>query len=96
MGEMSTCLLFQGRFEEAADTARQLLDLAPDYLRGLQRIAVVLSKSGAIDEATEVLNRVTELQPDFSETYVRDTYPYAKTEHLQTLLEGFRLAGMKN
>ena len=36
MGEMSTCLLFQGRFEEAADTARQLLDLAPDYLRGRQ------------------------------------------------------------
>ena len=33
------------------------------------------------------------LQPDFDEAYVRQTYPYARPEHTEMILEGLRLAG---
>lgn len=95
LGELATCLLFQGNMEKAAETARHLRDLAPDYSRGLQRVASVLGHFGAKEEAADVLQQVMRLQSDFGADYVRDTYPYAKTEHLETLLQGLRLAGMQ-
>ncbi|MEW9918835.1 hypothetical protein AB2B41_04440 [Marimonas sp. MJW-29] len=95
LGELSTCLLFQGKMELAAETARNLRDLAPDYSRGLQRVASVLGHVGAKEEAADALERVMRLQPDFGENYVRETYPYSDTEHLETLIRGLRLAGMQ-
>lgn len=96
LGELSTCLLFKGDFEKAVETARHLRDIAPEYSRGLQRVASVLGHAGAKEEAADALQRVRQLQSDFGEDYVRGTYPYAKPEHLETLIKGLRLAGMRD
>lgn len=93
LGDVTTCQLFTGRIEEAAQTARQLRAIAPEYCRGLQRVVVSLGHAGATDEAAEVLARVMELQPDFDEAYVRETYPYAMAEHVDMVLDGLRRAG---
>jgi len=93
LGDITTCELFAGRMEPAVEAARQLRDIAPDYIRGLQRVVVTLGHAGETDEAADALARVLTLQPDFDEAYVRQTYPYARPEHTEMILEGLRLAG---
>lgn len=95
LGELATCLAFTGRMEEAARTARHLRDIAPDYARGLQRVAAVLGLAGETAEAAQVLAEIRTLQPGFNEAYVRDTYPYSVPEHLERLLDGLRAAGLE-
>jgi TolB-like protein len=93
LGDVTTCELFTGRMDAAVDAARQLRDIAPNYIRGLQRVVVTLGHAGKTEEAAETLVRVMTLQPDFDEAYVRQTYPYARPEHTETILEGLRRAG---
>ncbi|WP_372579129.1 hypothetical protein [Ruegeria hyattellae] len=95
LGDITTCELFAGNIEAAVKSARQLRDIAPDYCRGLQRVVVTLGHAGETEEAAKVLAKVLALQPDFDETYVRETYPYARPEHVETILDGLRLAGWK-
>ncbi|MBO9436854.1 hypothetical protein J7394_21825 [Ruegeria sp. R13_0] len=95
LGDITTCELFAGHIEAAVESARQLRDIAPDYCRGLQRAAVTLGHAGEIDEAAEVLERVLALQPDLDEAYVRETYPYARPEHVEVILDGLRRAGWR-
>lgn len=93
LGDVTTCELFLGNMREAIAAARELRDIAPEYCRGLQRVAVTLGHAGMTAEAYEALQRVLELQPDFDEAYVRETYPYVKSEHIDLILEGLRRSG---
>ena len=95
LGDITTCELFAGQETEAVATARQLRDIAPDYVRGLQRVVMTLGYAGATDEAKTVLERVMALQPNFDVTYVRETYPYARPEHTEIIIEGLRRAGWR-
>ena len=94
LGDITTCELFAGDTGAAVKSARQLRDIAPEYCRGLQRVAVTLGHAGEVDEAAEVLRKVLVLQPDLDEAYVRETYPYARPEHVELILEGLRRAGL--
>ena len=93
LGELATCQMFLGQADEAIATARQLRAIAPSYSRGLQRVAIVLGQCGERAEAKSALDEVMALQPDFDETYVRTTYPYARPEHIEMILDGLRRAG---
>ncbi len=95
LGDITTCELFAGRMEAAVEAARQLRDIAPEYNRGLQRVAVTLGHAGETAEAARALETVLALQPDFDEEYVRQTYPYARPEHVEIIIDGLRLAGWK-
>lgn len=93
LGDITTCELFAGRIDAAVEAARQLRDIAPEYVRGLQRVAVTLGHAGETDEAADVLAGVLARQHDFDEAYVRETYPYARPEHVEMILDGLRRAG---
>lgn len=93
LGDVTTCQLFLGQIDAAVETSRQLRDIAPEYSRGLQRVVVTLGHANHTDEAGQVLKKVLELQPDLDEDYLRSTYPYAKPEHAEMIIEGFRRAG---
>jgi hypothetical protein len=41
------------------------------------------------------MNLLSHLQPDFSDAYVRATYPFRFAEHLALFNEGLRRAGWK-
>ena len=71
------------------------MNIAPDYGRGLQRVVMTLGHTGDLETAGRALTRVEEIMPDFDEAYVRKTYPYARPEHTEILIEGLRLAGWK-
>lgn len=93
LGDITTCELFSGQVDAAVETARQLRDIAPDYVRGLQRVAVTMGHAGRTEEAADALSKVLTLQPDFDETYIRETYPYARAEHTEFIIDGLRRAG---
>lgn len=93
LGQLASCEMFLGNGSAAQDAARQLLAIAPDYARGLQRCVATFGYFGDETLAAKALARLMEIQPDFNETYVRETYPYERAEHLEMLLNGFRRAG---
>jgi tetratricopeptide (TPR) repeat protein len=93
LGDITTCELIAGHIEVAVESARQLRDIAPEYCRGLQRVAVTLGHAGELEEAAEVMSKVLALQKDLDEAYVRETYPYAHPDHVELILDGLRRAG---
>lgn len=95
LGDITTCELLSGRLQAAADTARQLRAVAPHYCRGMQRVVVSLAHAGLMDEARAALSEVQAMLPDFDETYVRQTYPYARSTDLDMILEGLKRAGWR-
>ena len=93
LGDITTCELFVGNLKAAEDAARKIMNIAPDYARGLQRVVMTLGHSGDIETAQRALARVYELMPYFDEAYVRQTYPYARPEDTEVIIEGLRRAG---
>ncbi|MBF9030240.1 hypothetical protein HKCCE3408_07520 [Rhodobacterales bacterium HKCCE3408] len=93
LGDITTCQILSGQVEPAVETARQLRAIAPNYLRGMQRVVVTLGLAGETGEAAEALERVMALQPGFDADYVRDTYPYARPELLEAIFDGLQRAG---
>lgn len=89
------CRALGGNLDDAVLMARKTMDVAPNYLRGLQRCASVLAHAGKLAEAEGVLRRIDELGGSFSEAYVRETYPFTRPEDLEFLTEGLRKAGWK-
>ncbi|MDF0601758.1 hypothetical protein P1J78_13515 [Psychromarinibacter sp. C21-152] len=93
LGDITTCEMFIGHRDAALDAAERLLAIAPGYARGLQRCVVTFGYFDVTERAAHALDMLRREQPDFGEAYVRETYPYARPEHLEMILEGFRKAG---
>ena len=89
------CKALAGGLDEAVIYARKTMDIAPKYLRGLQRCAAVLAHAGKTDEAGDILQRIDELGGAFSEDYVRRTYPFTRAQDGEFLIDGLRKAGWK-
>jgi len=87
------CRALTGRMDEAIVLARKMIAAAPKYVRGLQRCAAVFAHAGELREARRCLQSAEELGGTFSESYVRDTYPFVKNEHLEFLIDGLHRAG---
>ncbi len=87
------CKALVGNLDEAVDYARKTMDIAPKYLRGLQRSAAVLAHAGKIDEAVDILRRIDELGGAFTETYLRETYPFTRPKDRDFLISGLHKAG---
>lgn len=92
-GDMTTCYMFAGDTERSVEIARQLMAIGNDYSRGLQRCAATFGHAGETELAKAAVARLGEIHPDFSEDYVRMTYPFSKTEDLDFFIEGLRKAG---
>ena len=93
LGQIASCALFTGDEDKAVSAARELVAIAPDYARGLQRSVSIFGYFGLKQEAKSALVRLREIDPNFSEAYARETYPYARTEDAERMLEGLSRAG---
>lgn len=94
LGQIATCELLSGNRDNALEAAQKMIAIAPNYARGLQRC---VSTFGYFDEpalASQALEGLLRVQPDFDEAYVRRTYPYARTSDLETILLGFHKTGV--
>ncbi len=95
LGDITTCHMFAGGMDEAVEAARQLMAIAPGYSRGLQRCLATFGAAGRAELASQALELMLRAQPDFSEQYVRETYPFARAEDLETFLEALRKGGWR-
>jgi hypothetical protein len=67
----------------------------PANVRAHHRLVVALGHTAREAEARAALETLLHLQPDFSDAYVRGTYPFRFAEHLALFNEGLRRAGWK-
>ena len=82
------------QFEQAAAEARKATAIKPDFARVYHRLAAALGHLGHKQEAKAALESIFRLHPEFCAEYVRSTYPFRDSRHLDILIEGLVHAGL--
>jgi adenylate cyclase len=82
-----------GKYEEAAASALDGLQVEPDYQPGLRLGAAAYGQLGRLEEANRLILHLRELFPDITLSILKDLLPY-KPDHLAAYLHGLRKAGL--
>ena len=83
-----------GRYDESLVWATKAMRLQPNFL-GTHRIAMGCHvMSGRIEEARRVCAHVMRMNPDQRVSRLKDLHPQLKLEHLKSLEDAYRIAGM--
>ena len=95
-GGLATAYFVASRYPEWARAAREAVHLRPD-VPGHQRIlAVGCAYTGDLDEARRALTRLRELQPNISQAWIRQYFPFVRQDDIERYLEGLRMAGLSD
>jgi len=81
------------QFEEGLVHADQALQALSTNVRALQRRMACLGNLGRIEEGRAALQTLRELQPGFSMSYLRATYPFKRSEQWNVLMQGLEPLG---
>ncbi len=95
LADLSLSRLLLGDVDGAVAAATDAVHREPENARAYQRLVAALGHTSRGAEARAALETLSHLQPDFSESYVRATYPFRLAEHLSLFNEGLRSAGWK-
>src|SRR5215813_5746157 len=93
LADLSLSRLLLGDVDGAVAAATDAVDREPENVRAHQRLVTALGHTAQVADAKAALNALLLLQPDFSDAYVRATYPFRFAEHLVLFNEGLRKAG---
>ena len=83
------------RYEEAAETARRAIRIAPDNPTFRRQLASASAMLGRLDDAREAITEYRRLEPDHT---IADAskIPSKVPEHLDRFIEGLRKAGLSD
>ena len=81
------------RYEEAAETARRAIRIAPDNPTFRRQLASASAMLGRLDDAREAITEYRRLEPDHTIADARKI-PSKVPEHLDRFIEGLRKAGL--
>ena len=95
LADLSLARLLLGDVDDAVAAATDAVQREPENVRAHHRLVAALGHTGREAEARAALKTLLHLQPDFSDAYVRATYPFRFAEHLALFNDGFRRAGWK-
>ena len=93
LADLSLARLLLGDVEGAVAAATDAVHREPENVRAHHRLVAALGHTAREAEARAALKTLLHLQPDFSDAYVRATYPFRFAEHLALFNEGLRRAG---
>jgi TolB-like protein/Tfp pilus assembly protein PilF len=93
LADLSLSHLLLGDVNSAVAAATEAVHREPENARAYHRLVAALGHTARGAEARAALETLSHLQPDFSESYVRATYPFRFPEHLSQFNEGLRRAG---
>jgi TolB-like protein/DNA-binding SARP family transcriptional activator len=93
LADLSLARLLLDDVEGAVADAREAIRFEPGSVRAHHRLVAALGHRGPKAEAQEALRTLLQLQPDFSDAYVRSTYPFRLPQHMAVFAEGFQRAG---
>jgi len=82
-----------GRYDEAVDTARRAIRIAPNNPTFRRQLASSLALQGRMDEARAAVADYLRLEPDHT-TADASKVPTKIPEHLDRFVEGLRIAGL--
>jgi tetratricopeptide (TPR) repeat protein len=91
---MALAHLFAGRFESASSWAEKAYRDLPSFLLVAAIIAASYALAGRMEDATRVMQQVRRLDPALRISDLADWIPIHRPEHLATLAEGLRRAGL--
>jgi adenylate cyclase len=83
-----------GRYPEAVDAARKVLQLRAGMLPGMRIYVASLAQAGRMDEARAILERIKEVHPALSVAWIEQNVPYMPGA-MAKFLEGMRKAGLE-
>ncbi|HEX2340756.1 MAG TPA: winged helix-turn-helix domain-containing protein [Vicinamibacterales bacterium] len=95
LADLSLSRLLLGDVDGAVAAATEAVHREPANVRAHHRLVAALGHTSREAEARAALETLLHLQPDFSDAYVRATYPFQFAEHLALFHEGLRRAGWK-
>ena len=82
-----------GKYEEAAASALDGLQVEPDHQPSLRLGAAAYGQLGRLEEANRLILHLRELFPDITLSILKDLLPY-KPDHLAAYLNGLSKAGL--
>ncbi len=91
---MALSHFFAGRFDCAADWAEKALRNLPTLLPAVALLAASHALSGRMDKATQVMQRLHELDPTLRLSRLKEWLPIQRPEDVARFTEGLRLAGL--
>jgi adenylate cyclase len=81
-------------FEQAITAGKQAIESNPNYTVPYRAVASALAHTGRIDEAREMIARLTVLVPDLSLSTLPEVVVFRHSGGLDLILEGLRMAGV--
>lgn len=93
MAGLAAAHYLEGRYTEAAEWARQAIQLRPGHLGARRKLCASLAQAGLIAEAKSELRWLRALQPNISIAWIKQSVPYTPGP-MSHFLEGMRKAGL--
>jgi adenylate cyclase len=91
---MAYAHFFSGRYAEAASWAESALRDRPDHVAALRLLASSAAMLGRQEQAAKAMKRSREIDPFSRLSNLSDRIPLRRPEHLATLIDSLRKAGM--
>ncbi|HZQ00163.1 MAG TPA: adenylate/guanylate cyclase domain-containing protein [Reyranella sp.] len=92
--QMAWANFFLRRYDEAMSWAQRVLSHRPHAMAAWLALAIAQSQSGRTEEARATMAQVLRVVPDFHVAKARERAPYRRSEDVDLMLEGLRLAGL--
>jgi adenylate cyclase len=83
-----------GEYDKAVQMGRRVLAENPNYFAAYRPLITSLARTGAVDEARVLLERLLANEPQFSIGWFRSKYPPLPGDRLEHYLKGFREVGL--
>jgi tetratricopeptide (TPR) repeat protein len=83
-----------GEYAKAVEMGRRVVAENPNYFAAYRPLITSLARTGAIDEARTLLDKLLANEPQFSIGWFRSKYPPLPGDQLEHYLEGFREVGV--
>lgn len=86
--------MIEGEYEQVVSVGRRVIKGNPDFTAAYKPVIAALGLLGRIEEAKPHLERLRELEPNFTIAHFREVYPLRNENDRDRYCEGLRLAGV--
>jgi class 3 adenylate cyclase/tetratricopeptide (TPR) repeat protein len=90
---MAMAHLLSGRLDDALYWAQRTTQENAQWPGGFRVLAIVQARLNHLTAAREALERMLQLQPNFSLAYMRRIWPFRNAAHFESSIAGLRAAG---
>jgi adenylate cyclase len=87
-------LLFLQRYDEALQWAGRSLATHPTSMLALRTVVIANALTSNLEKAREALARLRHVHPDLRLSGIKNWLPYRRSEDIEIMIQGFRLAGL--